>query len=143
MYVGDNQKYPGCLFSQGGFRTFGHCASSLKWNERNVFWCPAAAANSAWNTNLNKPWARFPWMGELKIRMASVNGHDFQLVTMIGSVRAFTDKGLGGDVDSWPEIAEIESCQAGGMIMLADSKPDQSFDANIDPTPLRNGRQPS
>src|SRR2546426_3262329 len=54
MYVTEHQKYPGCLWLNASFyyvwpvRLF-----SVMGTNRNVFYCPAANPNSAWNTNSN------------------------------------------------------------------------------------------
>src|ERR1041384_7419379 len=54
MYVGEHQKYPGCLWLNSTFyyvwpvRLF-----SVMGTNRNVFYCPAANANSIWDTNFN------------------------------------------------------------------------------------------
>ena len=37
-------------------------------------------------------------------------------------------------MDAFPEVKETQVVKPTEMIMLADSKPDRSFDANIDPT---------
>jgi prepilin-type processing-associated H-X9-DG protein len=42
--------------------------------------------------------------------------------------------GLGGDVDISPEIKDTQVKRPSEMIVIGDSKPDGSFDANIDPT---------
>ena len=41
---------------------------------------------------------------------------------------------MGGDIDVFPEIKDSEVKKPSDMIMVADSKPDGSFDGNIDPT---------
>ena len=55
MYVQDNGKYPGCLFVQGGFRYVWPARLFTQMGtNRSVFWCPAAKADSKWDTNANK-----------------------------------------------------------------------------------------
>src|SRR5215510_2430683 len=55
MYVHDNAKYPGCLFAMGGVRyVWPLRLFSQMGTNRQVFWCPAAAKDSAWDTNVNK-----------------------------------------------------------------------------------------
>ena len=139
MYVGDYRKYPGTLWvSGGGFyyiwppRLFSQLGTN-----RSVFWCPAAKPNSKWDTNVNKTLGA-PYMtgggrdpyGISETTRFSMGYNDW------GAFPAFSDKGLGGDVDnpSFPEIKETQVVKPTEMIMLADSKPDRSFDANIDPT---------
>ena len=136
MYVQDNGKYPGCLFAQGGFRYVWppRLFTQLGTN-RAVFWCPAAKGDSKWDTNVNKTLGapnltgggRDPW-GISQTARFSLGYNDW------GASAAFSDKGLGGDVDGWPEVKETQVVKPTEMIMLADSKPDRSFDANIDPT---------
>ncbi len=138
MYVQDNGKYPGCLFTQGGFRYVWppRLFTQLGTN-RSVFWCPAAKADSKWDTNANNTLGalnitgggRDPW-GISETARFSMGYNDW------GAFPAFSDKGLGGDVDnlSFPEVRETQVVKPTEMIMLADSKPDRSFDGNIDPT---------
>ena len=138
MYVQDNGKYPGTLLTVGGFRYVWppRLFTQLGTN-RSVFWCPAAKADSKWDTNANKTLGapnltgggRDPW-GISETARFSMGYNDW------GAFPAFSDKGLGGDVDnpSFPEIKETQVVKPTEMIMLADSKPDRSFDANIDPT---------
>ena len=100
-----------------------------------MFWCPAAKGDSKWDTNVNKTLGapnltgggRDPW-GISQTARFSLGYNDW------GASAAFSDKGLGGDVDGWPEVKETQVVKPTEMIMLADSKPDRSFDANIDPT---------
>src|SRR5260370_33125800 len=60
MYVVDYQQYTGCLSTRtaGGASRFYYVAPPrllpLMGNNRDAFWCPAALASSAWNTNLNQ-----------------------------------------------------------------------------------------
>jgi prepilin-type N-terminal cleavage/methylation domain-containing protein/prepilin-type processing-associated H-X9-DG protein len=136
MYVQDNGKYPGTLFTMGGFRYVWppRLFTQLGTN-RSVFWCPAAKPDSKWDTNVNKTLGapnitgggRDPW-GVSETARFSMGYNDW------GAFPAFSDKGLGGDVDVFPEVKETQVVKPTEMIMLADSKPDRSFDANIDPT---------
>src|SRR5437870_462266 len=55
MYVHDNEKYPGCLFAQGGVRYVWQPRLFTQiGTNRAVFSCPAARAESHWDTNVNK-----------------------------------------------------------------------------------------
>ena len=104
MYVHDNGKYPGTLFAQGGFRYVWplRLFTQLGTN-RAVFWCPAARYDSQWNTNVNNTLgarvmygtARDTW-GISETARFSLGYNDW------GASPAFSDKGLGGDVDGWP-----------------------------------------
>jgi prepilin-type N-terminal cleavage/methylation domain-containing protein/prepilin-type processing-associated H-X9-DG protein len=142
MYVQTNGKYPGCLFVQGGFRYVWPARLFTEMGtNRQVFACPAARPDSQWDTNVNKTLgapgilttARDPY-GISETSRFSIGYNDW------GAAAAFTDKGLGGDADvpsptnpQW-EVKESKVIAPADMIMLADSKPDRSFDGNIDPT---------
>jgi prepilin-type N-terminal cleavage/methylation domain-containing protein len=146
MYVQDNGKYPGTLFAQGGFRYVWplRLFTQLGTN-RAVFSCPAARADSRWDTNVNRTLGapnmygagRDPW-GISETALFSLGYNDW------GAFPAFSDKGLGGDVDTVTyEVRESRVLKPAEMIMLADSKPGDgssprpargAFDANIDPT---------
>ena len=145
MYVQEYGRYPGTLFAQGGFRYVWplRLFTQLGTN-RAVFSCPTARPDSWWDTNLNKTLGapnptgggRDPW-GISETALFSMGYNDW------GAFYAFSDKGLGGDVDTWPEVKESQVLKPVEMIMLADSKPGDSsgpkparglFDANIDPT---------
>ncbi len=142
MYVQDNEKYPGCLFVRGGFRyVWAPRLFTQLGTNRSVFWCPAAKAESKWDTNVNKT------LGALNISGAGIDPYGISETARFsmgyndwGAFPAFLapdgkQKGLGGDVDNgFPEIKETEVVKPTEMIMLADSKPDRSFDGNIDPT---------
>ena len=145
MYVHDNGKYPGTLFAQGGFRyVWPPRLFTQIGTNRAVFWCPAARPDSRWDTNVNKTLGapnlygggRDPW-GISETTLFSIGYNDW------GAFPAFSNKGLGGDVDSFPEVKEAQVINPTEMIMLADSKPGDGtsakpvrgqFDANIDPT---------
>ena len=146
MYVQDNAKYPGTLFAQGGVRYVwpARLFTQIGTN-RDVFACPAARVDSRWNTNVNKTLGapnltgggRDPW-GISETALFSVGYNDW------GAFPAFSDKGLGGDVDTLSyEVKEAAVRMPSDMIMLGDSKPGDGssakptrglYDANIDPT---------
>jgi prepilin-type N-terminal cleavage/methylation domain-containing protein/prepilin-type processing-associated H-X9-DG protein len=146
MYVQASGKYPGCLFAQGGFRYVWplRLFSQMSTN-RDVFSCPSARPDSRWNTNYNKTLGapnmygggRDPW-GISEVSLFSIGYNDW------GAFPAFSDKGLGGDVDGGAyEVRDSTVRKPTEMIMLADSKPGDgstampkngSFDGNIDPT---------
>lgn len=144
MYVQTHQKYPGCLFVQGGFRYVwpARLLSEMGTN-RAVFSCPSARPDSRWDTNLNKTLGapningpgRNPW-GISETTLFSIGYNDW------GAFPAFSEQGLGGDVDVFGEVSESDVHSPADMIMLGDAKPGSgghndprgSFDANIDPT---------
>ena len=146
MYVQETQKYPGCLFAAGSFRyVWPARLFSQMGTNHDVFSCPAARPDSWWNTNQNKTLGaavitgtgRDPW-GISETALFSLGYNDW------GAFPAFSDKGLGGDVDNAAfEVRESQVKSPSEMIMVADSKPGDgnsklpklgSFDANIDPT---------
>jgi len=140
MYVGDHQKYPGCLWVSGGFyyvwpvRLF-----SVMGTNRNVFYCPTANPNSVWNTNGNNslgataPNGTFDPYGISSSSRFSLGYNDWGLRDP-----GANQLGLGGDVNIVGEIKDSTVKSPVNMIMLGDSKPDGSFDGNVDP---RNSRE--
>ncbi|MEW6156693.1 MAG: prepilin-type N-terminal cleavage/methylation domain-containing protein [Verrucomicrobiota bacterium] len=146
MYVHESGKYPGTLFASGGFRyVWPARLFSQMGTNRSVFWCPSARPDSRWETNVNKTLGamnfygggRDPW-GVSETTLFSVGYNDW------GAFPAFSDKGLGGDVDNVQyEVRESAVLKPAEMIMLGDSKPGDGtspkptrgfFDGNIDPT---------
>ena len=137
MYTTDHNKYPGCLWLKNPFyyvwqpRTFSYMG-----NNRKAYWCPTANVNSAWDTNsnntirgdtspLNAQYDRFAVSDTTRF---SYGYNDW------GSRPAGGTMGLGGDINVFPEIKDTMVRRPVDMIAMADSKPDASFDANIDPT---------
>lgn len=135
MYLQEHQKYPGCLWLNSSFyyvwpiRLF-----SVMGTNRNVFSCPAANPNSRWDTNVNKTlgaqlpsggWD--PW-GISSITKFALGYNDWGLKDP-----GTGQLGLGGDVNVVGEVKESAVLKPVEMIMLADSKPDGSFDGNVDP----------
>jgi prepilin-type N-terminal cleavage/methylation domain-containing protein/prepilin-type processing-associated H-X9-DG protein len=150
MYVQESKQYPGCysivptvyaiwpprLFSQLG-------------TNRTVFYCPSARPDSAWDTNVNRtlgsttPEGRWDPYGISAGSRFSIAYNDWGLgQSLLGSPKS--NLGLGGDINGGLHIADIKEAMVvrpTEMIMLADSKPDQSWDANMDPT--EEGQWPS
>ena len=138
MYVGDYRKYPGTLWvSGGGFyyiwppRLFSQLGTN-----RSVFWCPAAKANCRWDTNVNNSLGatapdgkRDPW-GISNTSRFPLGYNDWGLKDPGPG-----QLGLGGDVNvaGVGEVLESQVRSPAEMLMLADSKPDGSFDGNVDP----------
>ncbi|MCL4787238.1 MAG: DUF1559 domain-containing protein [Verrucomicrobia bacterium] len=106
-------------------------------DNREAFYCPSANPNSAWNTNLNRapnglgattPTGTFDPYGISSSSRFSLGYNDWGLKDP-GSPQL----GLGGDVNVVVEVKESQVKSPSEMIMLGDSKPDGSFDGNIDP----------
>ncbi len=146
MYVQEHERYPGCLFVQGGFRyVWAPRLFTQMGTNRQVFSCPTATPLSAWDTNINRTLGapnifgsgRDVW-GLSETTLFSIGYNDW------GAAPAGGTRGLGGDVDIFGEVKESQVLAPADMIMLADSKPGAGgkitkssrgqFDANIDPT---------
>jgi len=139
-YTGDYQKYPGCLALNDAGQAFRYIWMTRLLtelgNNREVFWCPAAQADSKWNTNSNKT---FP-NGNIDIinnrTKFSLGYNDWG----IGNNNWATPPqlGLGGDVvrDGRELPSVIKDSQVrrpADMIMLGDAYANGDFDANLDP----------
>ncbi len=136
MYVHDYERYPGCLWVGNGFyyiwpvRLFTQLGTN-----RQVFACPTADQKSRWDTNVNKTLGavgpdgkRDPW-GVSSTSKFPLGYNDWGLRDPAERPQL----GLGGDVDVAGEVKESTVVSPVDMLMLADSKPDGSFDANVDP----------
>ncbi len=138
MYAGDYQKYPGCLWLGTPFyyvwptRIFSNMG-----NNRKAFWCPTANPNSAWDTNsnitlkgANAPTGGFDRFGVTESTRFSYGYNDWGLKNPGPG-----QLGMGGDVNvaGVGEIKDTQVKNPADMIVIADSKPDGSFDGNIDP----------
>jgi prepilin-type N-terminal cleavage/methylation domain-containing protein/prepilin-type processing-associated H-X9-DG protein len=138
MYTDTYHKYPGCLWLNAGFyyvwpvRLFSQMGTN-----RAVFYCPSANANSAWDTNVNKapnglgataPSGTFDPYGISSSSRFSLGYNDWGLRDP-----GPDQLGLGGDVNVVGEIKDTQVKRPTNMIMLGDSKPDGSFDGNVDP----------
>jgi prepilin-type N-terminal cleavage/methylation domain-containing protein/prepilin-type processing-associated H-X9-DG protein len=137
MYVGDNNSYPGCLWVNGGgsfYYVWPVRLFSVMGTNRAVFYCPAANANASWDLTLNNSLGATapngtldPW-GVSSSSRFSLGYNDWGLKDP-GSPQL----GLGGDVNIDGEVKESQVKSPTSMIMLGDSKPDGSFDGNMDP----------
>jgi prepilin-type N-terminal cleavage/methylation domain-containing protein/prepilin-type processing-associated H-X9-DG protein len=150
MYVGDNRYYPGCysvvpqVYAVWPVRLFSQMGTN-----RESFHCPSARPESSWNTNLNKTLgSRSPDnindpYGISDHARFSYAYNDWGLgQSLLGSAKS--NLGLGGDINGGVHIADVSDSMvvsAANMIMLADSKSDASWDANMDPT--EEGQWPS
>jgi prepilin-type N-terminal cleavage/methylation domain-containing protein/prepilin-type processing-associated H-X9-DG protein len=148
MYVQEYNKYPGCLWVEGGFtyiwptRLFTQMGTN-----RAVFSCPSANPFTRWDTNLNKTLGaqtpppnrvRDPW-GISQTALFALGYNDWGLRDP-----GPNQLGLGGDVNLVGEVKESSAVAPANLIMLGDSRPADggvilrnttpgNFDANIDP----------
>jgi len=146
MYCTDTGFYPGCLAVNPfvyvwPIRTLPYMAGN-----RKSYFCPTAIKTSAWDTNVNTT---------LKTGMNPITLQTDNM--LVSETTRFSygyndwgpypypgasplspyDEGLGGDVVGAPRSVYIKDTMVtspSDMIAMADSKPDASFDGNIDPT---------
>jgi prepilin-type N-terminal cleavage/methylation domain-containing protein/prepilin-type processing-associated H-X9-DG protein len=151
MYASDYKVYPGCLWNFGGNYAFVWPARLLTemGNARKAFHCPAAAENSEWDVNLNKapnvlgatalpPQTGWDFYGINQLCRFSYGYNDWGL----GQANVQPCLGLGGDVNNPANLVKDTQVRVPSeMIMLADSKPDGSFDGSIDPASVGDNSQ--
>jgi prepilin-type N-terminal cleavage/methylation domain-containing protein/prepilin-type processing-associated H-X9-DG protein len=142
MYTDTHRVYPGCLWlnANGTFyyvwpvRLFSQMGTN-----RAVFYCPSANINSSWDTNANSgpnglgatsPSGTFDQFGISSRTRFSLGYNDWGLRDP-----GPNQLGLGGDVNvaGVGEVKDSSVKSPVNMIMLGDSKPDGSFDGNVDP----------
>jgi prepilin-type N-terminal cleavage/methylation domain-containing protein/prepilin-type processing-associated H-X9-DG protein len=142
MYVQDNKVYPGSGSVVGSYyyvwpvRLFSQLGTN-----RAVFYCPAAALEASWDTNVNKtlggtaPGGKFdPWAITSNSRF-SYGDNDWGL-----DLQHNPQLGLGGDVDGGfyhGPVSESMVVNPADMIMLGDTqgqKSSHTWEANLDPT---------
>lgn len=146
MYSTDYTYYPGCL-AVGPFyyvwpiRTFTYMG-----NSRKAYSCPSANLNSAWDPVANNslktgvnPVTQLPdtYLISETTRF-SYGYNDWGPLPFPGAAPSSPfDRGLGGDVVGLGKpvyIKDTDVKNPSNMIAIGDSKPDGSFDGNIDPT---------
>ena len=150
MYINDYKQYPGSGGYYGGPYTYVWMTRtfSLMGNNRRAFYCPAAPANSAWDTNLNLT------LGGT----AETGAHDSLAVTS-NSRFSLGDNdwgldlshkptlGTGGDVAGGVyagPVTEAMVIRPSDFIVIGDvrAQPNAaliSYDANLDPTDSSTG----
>lgn len=139
MYVQDNGKYPGCYaVANGVYCMWAPRLLSQMGTNRQVFHCPASPANMAWDTNVNKTLgANRPTGGRDPYGISNTSRFSLAYNDWGLSLNANPQLGLGGDTDGGffkGYVTESMVVSPSEMIMLADSKGDGSWDANMDPT---------
>ena len=148
LYINDFNQYPGDLSAIHLCYVWPTRLLSRMGNNRKAFYCPAAPANSAWDTNVNKtlggagedglpdPFAVAPHT------RFSLGYNDWGL-----AISHIPQLGLGGDVDGAGNrgpVRDTDVRKPADMIMLADvrAQPDANLinmDADVDPTDNSQG----
>jgi len=150
MYVHEYNQYPGCYsITPAVYAVWPPRLFSQMGTNRQVFYCPSADPKSMWDTNVNKSlgsttpegvWDRYGISSTARFSLAY---NDWGLgQPLLGSPKS--QLGLGGDINGGlcqGVVRESMVVSPAQMIMLTDSKPDGSWDANMDPT--EQGQWPS
>jgi prepilin-type N-terminal cleavage/methylation domain-containing protein/prepilin-type processing-associated H-X9-DG protein len=149
MYVTDFRGYPGCYsVVPQPYAVWPPRLLSVMSNNRGVFYCPAARADSAWDTNVNKTLGaigpdniRDPFGIGVPSRF-SLAYNDWGLgQSLLGTPQS--NLGLGGDINGPVHVAYVTDSQVirpAEMIMLGDARayPNPAavgvWPANLDPT---------
>jgi prepilin-type N-terminal cleavage/methylation domain-containing protein/prepilin-type processing-associated H-X9-DG protein len=152
MYINDFKQYPGDYSATYGYYVWpGRIASETGMN-RALYYCPAAAPDAAWDTNVNKTLGGNTPTGYDAFAVTpnsrfSIGYNDWGL-----SLSATPQLGLGGDVDGPAykgAVTEAAVIAPSLMFELADSRALNStvnvsqtgWEANLDPT--QDGQWPS
>lgn len=139
MYLQEYRNYPGCysVVPQVYCVWAPRLLSQIGTN-RTVFYCPAAGPTNVWNTNVNLtlggtgPDGKWDPFGIRETSRFTLAYNDWGL-----NLNALSPLGLGGDINGGffkGYISESAVQSPSSMIMLGDSTPDGSWDANMDPT---------
>jgi len=145
MYLHDNKGYPGCYsVSPDVYAVWPVRLFSTMGTNRSVFYCPAARADAAWDTNYNRtlgargPDGVFDPYGVTLNSRFSMAYNDWGL-----NLVARPQLGLGGDINGGLAqglLKESSVVNPSGMIVLGDARafPNPSlystWPANLDPT---------
>jgi len=151
MYVTDYQQYTGCLWVNNGqfYYVWPVRLLGLMGNNRNAFWCPAALADSAWDTNVNHTLKQTdpitgvldPWGISERSRFSyGINDWGLDLF-------ANPQLGLGGDVFGGLSKGPVKDSQvikpsemiAFGDVPAVENAALISFNANMDVTDTTAG----
>jgi len=151
MYVTDYQQYTGCLSVNNGqfYYVWPVRLLTLMGNNRNAFSCPAALADSAWNTNVNKTLGQtdpsglfYDWWGIKETSRFSYGINDWGL-----DIGAIPQLGLGGDISGGLSRGPVKDSQvirpsemiAVGDVPAVENTALISFNANMDVTDTTSG----
>ena len=145
IYLNDNKTYPGCYsVTPSVYAVWPTRLLSVMANNREVFYCPAARADAAWNTNINRTLGaigpdnvRDPYGITLNSRF-SLAYNDWGL-----DINHNPQLGLGGDVNGgWATrglVSEANVLRPVEMIMVGDARAFENpslyntWPANLDP----------
>ena len=145
--------YPGSYDANNGSYAWMQRIFSYAANDRQVFFCPAAPSDAAWDTNVNSTLGQggkdlngnpSPWMVTPNSRF-SIGYNDWGLGqnSPAGFGTPASDLGLGGDIDGGvgqPPMKDSKVVAPARMInyactrALPVSQDSQSWEANLDPT---------
>jgi prepilin-type N-terminal cleavage/methylation domain-containing protein len=148
LYIGDYKQYPGSYSANYNAYVWMTRILVNMGNSRNVFYCPSAAANAAWDTNLNTTLGGNSEAGGYSaytvtpLSRFSYGYNDWGL-----AISHSPQLGLGGDVDGGQAkgpVRDSNITSPANMIAVADVKAEAiasliSFDANLDPTDTSAG----
>ena len=142
MYVQDDGWYPG---SQGSGVPIYAWMSRIVLNmsgNRGVFYCPAANPNSAWDTNRNDSIVGGPGWDGIYDPNRVTSTTRFSLGYNDWGLALNQNLGAGGSAVNPAKMRKESSVvRPSEFIILGDSKPDGSWDANIDPV-INGGDNP-
>jgi len=148
-YVNDYAGYPGDYSHDNGCYVWMLRLLPLAGNNRNIFYCPAAPPDSAWDTNVNHtlggftpPTGAFDPFAVTPNSRFSIGYNDWGLGNAGNLGTPAAALGLGGDVDGgfyYGVMKDSKVVAPSQMIMLADTRALQtsdagSWEANLDPT---------
>jgi prepilin-type N-terminal cleavage/methylation domain-containing protein/prepilin-type processing-associated H-X9-DG protein len=160
MYIVDYKQYPGDYDANHGSYIWMTRIFSEMADNRNVYWCPAAAIDASWNTNVNKTLGGLNEQGVHDPYMVTPNArfsygyNDWGL-----NIGNHPQLGLGGDINGGAyqgPVRDTMVANPANMIELADSRAlqlnnstddngimvsDTGWEANLDPT--QDGQWPS
>jgi prepilin-type N-terminal cleavage/methylation domain-containing protein len=143
LYIDDYKQYPGSYSAVNNCYVWMTRMLVNMGNSRNVFYCPAAPANAAWDTNLNttlggntEAGLYSPWTVTPESRF-SYGYNDWGL-----DINHNPQLGLGGDQDGGfyrGPVRDSNVKSPANMIAVGDVKAEEvasliAFDANLDPT---------
>jgi prepilin-type N-terminal cleavage/methylation domain-containing protein/prepilin-type processing-associated H-X9-DG protein len=150
LYLGDYQLYPGDYSAVFGCYVWMNRLLPSAVNSRKVFCCPAAAPNSAWDTNVNRTLGGTYINGQKDPTVVTPNsrfsmGYNDWGLGNAGSLNTpSASLGLGADIDggvAWGLRKESQVVAPARLILLADTRALEpafqdsgSWEANLDPT---------